>query len=426
MKQRNMYDLSHFSNMIGAIGSLQGLTAIPVLPGDTIELLYEAHARLSPLRRQLIVDAQVDIFSFFIPYRHVYGQDWVDFIEQGMDESITFGSYTSSAECNCCGVGPLPAGTYPKWVFEGPIRCYNNYFRDPTDDAYIKALDWLATLSPGDGILEYGPLCCYLPRPWNTGIYNELSTADYRVALQGGEIDLLEVIKQKGLLKTEITRETFGQRYQDILRTVYGAHPNVETNERPELLMRSKSFLSGYDVDGTDATTLGSYAGKSQGVVRHYIPPRFFHEHGTIWVFALFRFPSISGAENHYLVRQPEPTYEDISGDPNIIATRPPVTCDPRDLHVASTLSDVGKIPFAQWYREHPHVTHDTMSDIAGYPFIGQNFSTINQAKYIEQHEYDDIFSSLQEKHWLTQGRFIVGAKRFVPDVKASIFAGVK
>src|SRR4051812_20075578 len=33
--------------------------------------------RLSPLRRGLAIDSTVDIFTFYVPHRHVYGEQWI-------------------------------------------------------------------------------------------------------------------------------------------------------------------------------------------------------------------------------------------------------------------------------------------------------------------------------------------------------------
>src|SRR3989442_1450604 len=37
--------------------------------------------RLSPLRRGLAIDSTVDIFTFYVPHRHVYGEQWIKFMK---------------------------------------------------------------------------------------------------------------------------------------------------------------------------------------------------------------------------------------------------------------------------------------------------------------------------------------------------------
>src|SRR5260370_1204002 len=41
--------------------------------------------RLSPLRRGLAIDSTVDIFNFYCPHRHVYGEQWIKFMKDGVN-----------------------------------------------------------------------------------------------------------------------------------------------------------------------------------------------------------------------------------------------------------------------------------------------------------------------------------------------------
>src|SRR5258708_13842829 len=42
-------------------------------------------SRLSPLRRGLAIDSTVDIFTFYVPHRHVYGEQWIKFMKDGVN-----------------------------------------------------------------------------------------------------------------------------------------------------------------------------------------------------------------------------------------------------------------------------------------------------------------------------------------------------
>src|SRR2546428_5223113 len=35
------------------------------------------------LRRGLAIDSTVDIFTFYVPHRHVYGEQWIKFMKDG-------------------------------------------------------------------------------------------------------------------------------------------------------------------------------------------------------------------------------------------------------------------------------------------------------------------------------------------------------
>src|SRR3989442_11416063 len=48
--------------------------------------------RLSPLRRGLAIDSTVDIFTFYVSHRHVYGEQWIKFMKDGVNASFFFSS----------------------------------------------------------------------------------------------------------------------------------------------------------------------------------------------------------------------------------------------------------------------------------------------------------------------------------------------
>src|SRR5688572_27271327 len=60
---------------------------------------------------------------------------------------------------------------------------------------------------------------------------------------------------------------------------------------RSLLVMRSNLWASGYDVDGTDQTSLGQFSGRVQQTYKHSVPRFFVPEHGTMFTLALVRFP---------------------------------------------------------------------------------------------------------------------------------------
>ncbi|MCU6253265.1 hypothetical protein KWH86_23120, partial [Enterobacter cloacae] len=41
--------------------------------------------KISPLRRGLAIDSTVDIFTFYVPHRHVYGEHWIKFMKDGVN-----------------------------------------------------------------------------------------------------------------------------------------------------------------------------------------------------------------------------------------------------------------------------------------------------------------------------------------------------
>src|SRR5206468_8817414 len=66
----------------------------------------------------------------------------------------------------------------------------------------------------------------------------------------------------------------FMQRYHDVISS-FGGKTSYDADNRPLLVMRSNLWASGYDVDGTDQTSLGQFSGRVQQTYKHSVP-RFF------------------------------------------------------------------------------------------------------------------------------------------------------
>src|SRR5262249_1939119 len=82
----------------------------------------------------------------------------------------------------------------------------------------------------------------------------------------------------------------FMQRYHDVISS-FGGKTSYDADNRPLLVMRSNLWASGYDVDGTDQTSLGQFSGRVQQTYKHSVPRFFVPEHGTMFTLALVRFP---------------------------------------------------------------------------------------------------------------------------------------
>src|SRR5437763_12419989 len=81
--ERMPHDLSHLGFLAGQIGRLITISTTPVIAGDSFEMDAVGALHLSPLRRGLAIDSTVDIFTFYFPHRHVYGEHWIKFLLDG-------------------------------------------------------------------------------------------------------------------------------------------------------------------------------------------------------------------------------------------------------------------------------------------------------------------------------------------------------
>src|SRR5580765_3630685 len=83
--ERMPHDLSHLGFLAGQIGRLINISTTPVIAGDSFEMDAVGALRLSPLRRGLAIDSTVDIFNFYVPHRHVYDEQWIKFMKDGVN-----------------------------------------------------------------------------------------------------------------------------------------------------------------------------------------------------------------------------------------------------------------------------------------------------------------------------------------------------
>src|SRR5438445_275070 len=83
--ERMPHDLSHLGFLAGQIGRLITISTTPVIAGDSFEMDAVGALRLSPLRRGLAIDSSVDIFIFYVPHRHLYGEQWIKFMKDGVN-----------------------------------------------------------------------------------------------------------------------------------------------------------------------------------------------------------------------------------------------------------------------------------------------------------------------------------------------------
>src|SRR5260370_16557288 len=83
--ERMPYDRCHLGFLAGQIGRLITNSTTPAIAGDSFETDAVAALRLPPLRRCLAIDSTVDIFTFYVPHRHVYAEQWIKFMKDGVN-----------------------------------------------------------------------------------------------------------------------------------------------------------------------------------------------------------------------------------------------------------------------------------------------------------------------------------------------------
>src|SRR5689334_14501276 len=120
--ERMPHDLSHLGFLAGQIGRLITISTTPVIAGDSFEMDAVGALRLSPLRRGLAIDSTVDIFTFYVPHRHVYGEQWIKFMKDSVNAT------------------PLPTVNTTGYIDHAAFRSEERFSRNAETDLVCRLL----------------------------------------------------------------------------------------------------------------------------------------------------------------------------------------------------------------------------------------------------------------------------------------------
>src|SRR2546430_14175395 len=127
--ERMPHDRSHLGFLAGEIGRLITISTTAVIAGDSFEMDAVGALRLSPLRRGLAIDSTVDIFTFDVPHRHVYGEQCINFMKDGVNAIPLPTVNTTVYIDHAAFLAPLNPDTnkIPNHWFQCYLNIYNNY-----------------------------------------------------------------------------------------------------------------------------------------------------------------------------------------------------------------------------------------------------------------------------------------------------------
>src|SRR5262249_57505453 len=79
------------------------------------------------------IDSTVDIFTFYVPHRHVYGEQWIKFMKDGVNATPLPTVNTTGYIDHAAFFGTINPDTnkIPKHLLQGYLNFYINYFKSP-------------------------------------------------------------------------------------------------------------------------------------------------------------------------------------------------------------------------------------------------------------------------------------------------------
>ncbi|AAZ49006.1 gpF [Escherichia phage WA45] len=416
--ERIPHDLSHLVFDAGKIGRLKVVSWTPVVAGDSFELDMIGAIRLSPLRRGLAVDSRVDLFTFYVPHRHVYGEQWIDFMKQGVDAAPLAPVQCSRGWDSAQYLATIPSSNLkvPKFLHQGYLNIYNNYFKAP----WMDDLTYANPSNMEGEDVRFGVRACNLKTIWTAPLPPDTETS-HSMETETNSIDIMGLQAAYAQLHTEQERDYFMTRYRDIVNE-FGGSTSYDADNRPLLVMHSEFWASGYDVDGTDQSSLGQFSGRVQQTFKHSVPRFFCPEHGTMFTLALVRFPPTHEMEMHYLVGKEDLTYTDLACDPALMANLPPREVTMQQFFHSGNANAKFKIAEGQWYRMQPDRVALPYNYLDGFPFYSAIPSDdIKQRVLVNTDNYDEVFQSMQLAHWNMQTKFNCTIYRNMPTTRDSI-----
>lgn len=432
MPGKNLHQFNPVVMRTGAIGFVRNIHSFLALPGDIVRYRLDGNLRQSPLRLPLAISPRMDMFATLTPFRHAHGDDWISFMKEGIDENRSFSNtVTHDDSGEMVGLNALDRTKKIPYPFiVGQNRTWNRFVRDPSSD--VRLADNTGLCQPLSGahnmiVRAYDPWgrsACHLRHVATANPIFARSADDLSVAVASGKWSLLDFAQAQARLRSETERELFGRRYNDLMRNLYGVKINVDQDERPWLLGRKTWWLSGHDVDGTDAQKLGQTGGKSAG--RFSFNFRTMpNEHCVIQVFALMRYPPIFESESNPLYRGIDFDYRLMSGEREYFEKQPPVNFNQQDwLPGSSTGQGLNKRqPYGQEWRTMPNCVDAAFFRLQGYPFVASR-SIGSLPYYLSHTSYDPVFQSLALKHWNINAVANIRIVRNIPSPMASWFAG--
>ena len=416
--ERIPHDLSHLVFEAGKIGRLKVVSWTPVVAGDSFELDMVGAIRLSPLRRGLAVDSRVDLFTFYVPHRHIYGEEWIQFMKDGVNAKPLAPVTCSRGWDSAQYLATIPSSTLkvPKFLHQGYLNIYNNYFKAP----WMDDLTYANPSNMEGEDVRFGVRACNLKTIWTAPLPPDTEMS-HSMKTETNSIDIMGLQAAYAQLHTEQERDYFMTRYRDIVNE-FGGSTSYDADNRPLLVMHSEFWASGYDVDGTDQSSLGQFSGRVQQTFKHSVPRFFCPEHGTMFTLALVRFPPTHEMEMHYLVGKEELTYTDLACDPALMANLPPREVNMKQFFHSGDANAKFKIAEGQWYRMQPDRVALPYNYLDGFPFYSAIPSNdIKQRVLVNTDNYDEVFQSMQLAHWNMQTKFNCTIYRNMPTTRDSI-----
>jgi hypothetical protein len=406
----------------GKLHRLREIFQFYVRPGDMLKIDLSGVIRMATNRRYIIRDYDIDFFFFFQPYRHHIANqdDWFSFLSDPLGETpFPKAPYSvpTDAMVHCLSDAAY-GGSVPSFVIDGYVDIWNYFFRRPTWDNEKTANDLITTYRLDGFETFYKPsdeVTNGINRNAGIGLYSNgnfkvpIDTVNRTFNLQGLKEKMIQYERQ---MKTVFD----GLKYKEFMKSLYNKRVSDEiVDKRPTLLFQKTFTSSGYEINGTDSTTLGTYVGKSVTDVSHSLPTFMPNEHGVVRVLATVRSKPLYSTRRNPLTSVGQPTAKQMMALQDHLDMPEYYEMDDAFLN-ASAGEPLGDIP-AHVLKTKPHSTYDRyFTDALGFPMIDVPTTRDEVHGKGLDSRFDTYFSDTSLGHWQLNSSMTFDFKRMIPD----------
>jgi len=245
------------------------------------------------------------------------------------------------------------------------------------------------------------------------------------VDISEDELSLHDLVKSQALLKGHQRRDWLtGERYQEILQTLFRSKGSAEPDKVPTLLSEYSQWLAGEEIWATDASNLGAVAGLMQIKIDWQLPFRYVApEHMLFSYHLVMRVPPVfENARSPWLDQSKFSHAERVCEAPAIGAAPPYQVDKSRYLTDGSGDATMGWQPAGQMWRVGWNQV-DAEFDVAdGHMIYHGDTLSQHQLRYCKP--VDGAFVSTKYGNALGRLDFRQMVRSAVPEPVSSVLAG--
>lgn len=338
----------------GKIGYVKPIRQQIMMPGETIKGSLSGRVEMESLRERDALRIHAHIGVFMTPIRWLE-PNWPDYVREGKTTSKTI-SY-ETVEAGFYGLGGTGTRSIQSYWRKAAERVYNEWYKWP------EAADWSGAINQ-DGypavMLEHSWTRCR-----DTGIPDD--AADQTLSTPADTLDVKQLAEVQARYRSALQREVLSyERYQEILKEMYGADGSREVDQVPIRIHEDQLGVQPREMPATDGASLGQYASMYDFGVRMPFTVSA-PEHCILTYMLTVRFQPIAD-ETHPLANA-NLSWEEHTGDPSLLAAMQPQQVQVRDIFNTSETTPYGYLPAGWQWRAKNHQIGRRIDQRGSFPY---------------------------------------------------------